>query len=91
MPRFHIITDAKTGRNVQVPFTAAEEAAADQPPDYASIDQQHLNAALTAEGSAVRALALLTLQEINVLRTRAGLANYTMQQFTTALRTKMRD
>lgn len=91
MGRVHVITDAVTGVVTQVPFTAEEEEAADRPIDYAAIDQNILNAALTEEGSVVRALALLTLQEINNLRTRAGLTAYTMTQFTTALKAKMRN
>lgn len=92
MARFHVITNATTGETTQVQFTAAEELAADTPivVDYAAIDQGVLNEALAAEGSVVRALALLTLQEINNLRTRAGLTAYTMTQFTTALKAKMR-
>lgn len=90
MARFHIVTNASTGETIQVPFSAEEEAAADLAPDYASIDQNALNAALAAEGSVFRAMALLTLQEINALRVRAGLAAYTMTQFTTALKAKMR-
>ena len=61
------------------------------PPDYPVIDQETLNAALAEPGSVVRALALLTFQEINNLRTRAGLTAYTMTQFTTALKAKMRN
>ena len=38
---------------------------------------------------AVRAFALLTLQEINTLRTKAGLANYSQAQFLAALKAKM--
>lgn len=66
-------------------------ANADPPPDPSVTDQDTLNAALAEPGSVVRALALLTFQEINNLRTRAGLAAYTMQQFTTALKAKMRN
>jgi hypothetical protein len=58
--------------------------------DTSAIDQGSLNSALAEPGSVVRALALLTLQEINNLRTKTGLANYTMQQFVTALQSKMR-
>jgi hypothetical protein len=65
-------------------------AAADSPIDPASFDQGALNAALAEEGSVFRALALLTFQEINALRVRAGLTAYTMTQFTTALKAKMR-
>lgn len=90
MARFHVITNAATGETTQVQFTAEEEAAADLPPNYAAIDQDALNAALAEPGSVVRALALLTFQEINTLRTRAGLTAYTMTQFTTALKAKMR-
>lgn len=61
------------------------------PPDYPVIDQETLNAALAEPGSVLRALALLTFQEINTLRTRGGLTAYTMAQFTTALKAKMRN
>lgn len=66
-------------------------ANADPPPDPSVIDQDALNAALAEPGSVVRALALLTFQEINNLRTKAGLVAYTMTQFTTALKAKMRN
>jgi hypothetical protein len=65
-------------------------AAADPPADPAIYDQANLNAALAEEGSVFRAMALLTLQEINALRVRAGLTAYTMTQFVTALKAKMR-
>ena len=45
-----------------------------------------------ASGDVQRALvafATLTLQEINTLRTKAGLANYTWSQFVTALKAKI--
>jgi hypothetical protein len=60
------------------------------PPPVEQIDQATLNAALSAPGSVVRALALVMLQEINTLRTRAGLAAYTQAQLVTALQAKMR-
>jgi len=66
-------------------------ANADPPPDPTVIDQETLNAALAEPGSVVRALAFLTFQEINALRVRAGLTTYTMTQFTTALKAKMRN
>lgn len=59
-------------------------------PDPATIDQATLNAALAAPGSVVRALALVVLQEINTLRTKAGLATYTQAQLVSALQAKMR-
>lgn len=78
--------DAWWGANPNFPV-----ANADPPPDPSVIDQEMLNAALAEPGSVVRALALLTFQEINSLRTRAGLTAYTMTQFTTALKAKMRN
>lgn len=58
--------------------------------DQDSIDTQDLNAQLAAPGSIVRALGLVTFQEINKLRVRAGLAAYTMDQFITALKSNLR-
>lgn len=71
----------------------AELLAAYVPPvtDFTALDLATLNDALAAPGSVVRALALLTFQEINALRVRAGLTAYTMTQFTTALKAKMRN
>lgn len=65
-----------------------EEIEAEQDPAY--VDQQTLDAALVAEGSIVRALVILTFEEINKLRAQAGLAEYTLDQFKTALKAKMR-
>lgn len=59
-------------------------------PDYSTIDQSTLNAALIEPGSVVRALGLITFQEINKLRVQAGLTAYTMAQFTAALKANMR-
>lgn len=53
-------------------------------------DQDALNVALTAEGSVVRALALVLLQEINTLRAKTGLTTYTQVQLVSALKAKMR-
>lgn len=58
--------------------------------DLSALDQTVLNQALTQDGSVVRALALLFLQEINVLRKRATLPEYTPAQLITALKAKMR-
>lgn len=60
------------------------------PVDPAILDQQTLNDALAAPGSVVRALALVLLQEINILRVKAGLPAYTSAQLVTALQAKMR-
>lgn len=54
------------------------------------VDQAALNAALSAQGSVVRALALVLLQEINTLRVKTGLAAYTQAQLLTALLAKIR-
>jgi len=53
-------------------------------------DTATLNAALTEPGSVVRALGLVTFQEINKLRSQAGLAQYTMAQFVAALKANIR-
>jgi hypothetical protein len=58
--------------------------------DQDVIDLQELNAALAAPGSLVRALGLVTFQEINKLRVRAGLTAYTMDQFMAALKANLR-
>lgn len=58
--------------------------------DWDAQDQAELNSALAAEGSVFRALALLVLQEINVLRKKAALPEYTQSQLVTALKAKMR-
>lgn len=58
--------------------------------DWSAIDQSALNAALIEEGSVVRALGLITFEEINKLRQNAGLQQYTLNQFKTALINKMR-
>lgn len=58
--------------------------------DISAMDQAALNQALAQEGSVVRALALVMLQEINTLRVRAGLAAYTQAQLVSALKAKMR-
>ena len=60
------------------------------PPDYPVLDQAALNAMLAQEGSVVRALALVLLQEINTLRVKATLTPYTQAQLVTALKAKMR-
>lgn len=59
-------------------------------PDYNTIDTNTLNAALIEPGSVVRALGLVTFQEVNKLRVNAGLVAYTMAQFTAALKANMR-
>jgi hypothetical protein len=58
--------------------------------DQDSLDLQGLNAALAEPGSVVRALGLVTFQEINKLRIRAGLTAYSMDQFIQALKTNLR-
>ena len=79
--------DIKTGKRVEHP---------DYPPtpepeiDFDKLDQDTLNNALTAEGSVVRALALVVLDQINALRIKTGDKAYTMPQFMAALRAKMR-
>lgn len=58
--------------------------------DQDSIDTQDLNAQLSQPGSIVRALGLVTFQEINKLRVQAGLTAYTMAQFVNALKSNLR-
>ncbi len=60
--------------------------------DLSQVDQDTLNAALAAEGSVVRALALVMLQEINTIRTKlpTPLSTYTQAQLVAALKAKMR-
>lgn len=53
-------------------------------------DQERLNAALAEEGSVVRALALVLLQELNTLRAKANLSTYSQAQLVAALKAKMR-
>jgi hypothetical protein len=94
MTRFARTIDLVTGDETPVPFTPEEEAAADAyvPPDPAVVDQGTLNAALSAEGSVFRALALVLLQEINTIRTKlpTPLPTYTQAQLVAALKAKMR-
>lgn len=59
-------------------------------PDYSTIDTGALNAALTEPGSVVRALGLVTFQEINKLRVLVGQQAYTMPQFVAALKANIR-
>lgn len=58
--------------------------------DQDAIDIQDLNAQLSRPGSIVRALGLVTFQEINKLRVKAGLTAYTMDQFINALKANLR-
>lgn len=53
-------------------------------------DQAALNAALTAQGSIVRALGLVMFAEINKLRVKNGDPAYTLAQFVAALQAQMR-
>jgi hypothetical protein len=82
--------------NLWVDAVGAEPTQADidaiLSPDPALIDQATLNAALAAEGSVVRALALVLLQEINTIRTKlpTPLPAYTQNQLVAALKAKMR-
>ena len=66
-------------------------ALADKPViDWDQVDQDELNRILAANGSVLRALAELTFEQINNLRTRAGLTAFTKPQFVSALKAKMR-
>lgn len=92
MARERIVVDLSTGQQSTVSLTPEEEAAADAyvAPTAAAVDQDALNAALTAEGSVVRALGLVMFAEINKLRVANGDAAYTLTQFKNALKTQMR-
>lgn len=59
-------------------------------PTADQIDQATLNDALAQDGSVVRALAFVMLDEINALRTSAGLPPRTNAQLRAALKAKMR-
>lgn len=61
-----------------------------QPVDLDALDLANLNAALAHPGSVVRGLALAMLDEINALRTQAGLAARTQTQLRDAIKAKMR-
>jgi len=58
--------------------------------ELATLDQDTINEALAAPGSVVRALGLLTFQEINKLRVLASQPAYTMAQFKSAMKALMR-
>lgn len=60
------------------------------PVDLDAIDLAKLDAALADAGGVVRGLALVMLDEINALRTRAGLAVRTQTQLRDAIKAKMR-
>lgn len=60
------------------------------PVDLDVLDLANLNAALAQPGSVVRGLALVMLDEINALRTQAGLAVRTQTQLRDAIKAKMR-
>lgn len=81
------------------PGYAEEEIADDHPDlvafrnpavDLSAIDLATLNATLAQDGSVVRALALVFLDEINRLRSKAGLATYSAGDLKSALKAKMR-
>ena len=66
------------------------------PDDYVAETQSEfdtgaINAALASEGSVFRALAELIFEQINTLRSEAGLSTFTKAQFKSALLDKMRD
>lgn len=106
MTRIHVSSDYVTGKTTEIPFTAAEEAAADAaelqaPAVMAAGDLALINAMLVDPGNPLRALALLVLQEINTLRAsvtalnvKAGIAQtlppYTAAQLVAALQSKIR-
>ena len=61
-----------------------------QPVNFDALDLENINAALVQPGSVVRGLALVMLDEINALRTQAGLAVRTQTQLRDAIKAKMR-
>jgi hypothetical protein len=87
-----------------VPYIGyADEAIADDSPELAAvfnpvytaaeilaIDTATLNAALVEPGSVVRALGLVMFDEINKLRVLNGDPVYTLAQFQSALKARMR-
>lgn len=79
------VLNLSTGQTEERPFTPTS-------PDWSTVDQDALNAQLAAEGSVVRALALVLLQEINTIRTKLvpPLPAYTQAQLVAALKAKMR-
>ena len=60
-------------------------------PDWETLDMDTINQTLSQPGSIIRALGILTFKEINKLRQFAGLSQYTLEQFKTALRNEMRN
>lgn len=76
----------------QAAQAAAEAAAAAQYiADTKARAKVILDAGVEDLARALRALATIALQEINTLRTKAGLSTYTAQQFLTALQNKIDD
>lgn len=86
----------QSGRDLHATVLAAGGIApyvAPTPPtaaDISAMDLANLNEALSLPGSIVRALGLVTFQEINKLRAQAGLTQYTMTQFINALKANIR-
>lgn len=78
--------DMATGETIQVEYTPDPYV----PEDTSALDSMVLNNVLVQPGSVVRALGLVMFQEINKLRVKAGLAQYTMDQFIAALKANMR-
>lgn len=76
-----------TGEEVELPDAPPSPVV---PVDLSALDTAALNAALTQDGSVVRALAEVMFSEINILRTAAGLAARTKTQFIAALKAQMR-
>lgn len=58
--------------------------------DNNALDLAALNIALAQDGSAFRGFVLVMLDEINILRQRAGLAPRTIDQIKPAIQGKMR-
>lgn len=58
--------------------------------DLDQLDISTINAALTQDGSIVRALGLVMFDEINKLRVKTGDPAYTMAQFRAVLKVRMR-
>lgn len=77
----------ETGQEISLPDAPPTDPT---PPDFSAIDATNLNAALAQDGSVFRALAELTLIEINKLRADHARQPYTKAQFIAALKAQMR-
>ena len=98
MARFARTIDLNTGVETLVPYTPAEEVAADEaealaaiPLDLSAIDTAVLNAKLTEPGSLDRAELKTLFNHENRLRALEAKAPLTQAQFVMALKATMRN